>query len=112
MAVAWRAVSPVTAHADNDSTGGGGAPLAADDEFLTVGDVAQCLKVHPQTVRTGIVRGELRAIRICRTVRIRRADFDAMLKDARLAPPIRARALKPQRHAAERRVASEPRAGD
>ena len=34
------------------------------------------------------MRGELRAIRIGRTVRIRRADFEDMLERARIAPAI------------------------
>ena len=90
MAVTWRAGLSMTAPADNDSTGGGGgAPLAADDEFLTVGDVAERLRVHPQTVRSWIARGELRAIKIGRTVRIRRSDFEEALERARAAPAAR-----------------------
>jgi excisionase family DNA binding protein len=112
MTDAGRAVPAVTAHADNRSTADDGAPGLGDDEFLTVGDVAKRLKVHPQTVRTWIARGELRAIRIRGTVRIRRANFDDMLAQARIAPPIRSRPPRPQRGTAERDAASEPRAGD
>ena len=95
MAVTWRARPSITA-ADTDSTGGGGPSLAADDEFLKVADVAERLRVHPQTVRSWIARGELRAIKLGRTVRIRRTDFEEALERARVAP-------------AARRLASETR---
>ena len=96
MAVTWRARPSITAAADTDSTGGGGPPLAADDEFLKVADVAKRLRVHPQTVRSWIARGELRAIKLGRTVRIPRTDFEEALERARVAP-------------AARRLASETR---
>jgi excisionase family DNA binding protein len=89
MAVTWRARSSMTAPADTDSTGGGGPPLAADDEFLTVADLAERLRVHPQTVRSWIARGGLRAIKLGRTVRIRRTDFEEALERARVAPAAR-----------------------
>jgi excisionase family DNA binding protein len=75
--------------ADKKASGGGGAPPAAHDEFLTVGDVPDRLRVHPQTVRSWIARGELRAIKIGRTVRIRRSDFEEALERAMVAPPAR-----------------------
>ena len=74
----------MTAHADNDSTGRGSPPVPTDDEFLTVGDVAERLRVHPQTVRAWIARGDLRAIKIGRTVRITQRDFQQMLERARI----------------------------
>ena len=89
MAVTWRAFPSMTAPADHDATGGGGTPLAADDEFLTVGDVAERLRVHPQTVRSWIAGGELRAIKIGRTVRIRRSDLEEALERASVAPAVR-----------------------
>ena len=88
MAVTSRAVPPMTAQADNELTGSGGPPVPAGDEFLSVGDVAERLRVHPQTVRAWIARGDLRAIRIGRTVRVRHADFQEMLERARIPPPI------------------------
>ena len=54
--------------------------MPREPEFLTVGDVAARLRVHPQTVRSWIAGGELRAIKIGRTVRIRRSDFEGALE--------------------------------
>lgn len=84
MAVRWRAVPSMTGHADNDSTGRGNPPVPTDHEFLTVGDVAERLRVHPQTVRAWIARGDLPAIKIGRTVRITQRDFQQMLERARI----------------------------
>ena len=54
------------------------------DEFLTVDDVAQLLKLNPQTVRNMIDRGELPAIPVgARRVRIERSDLDAFLAEGR-----------------------------
>lgn len=54
------------------------------DEFLTVAEVAQLLKLNPQTVRNVIDRGELPAIRVgSRRVRIQRSDLDAFLAERR-----------------------------
>jgi excisionase family DNA binding protein len=51
-----------------------------DDEFLTVMEVAETLKLNPQTVRNWIDRGELSAVRLgSRRVRIKRSDLDAFL---------------------------------
>lgn len=89
MAVARRARASMRVPADNESTGGRAALLATRDEFLTVGDVAERLRVHPQTVRTWIARGELRAIKIGRTVRIRRSDYEEALERAMVLPAAR-----------------------
>jgi excisionase family DNA binding protein len=66
-----------------------------DDEFLTVGGVAERLTVHPQTVRSWIATGGLRAIKIGRTVRVRRSDFEEALERARVAPSARGLASEP-----------------
>jgi putative molybdopterin biosynthesis protein len=49
------------------------------DDFMTVAEVAEILKVNQQTVRNWIDRGELSALHVGRRVRIRRADFDELL---------------------------------
>jgi excisionase family DNA binding protein len=50
--------------------------MAMADEFLTVAEIAELLKVNPQTVRNWIDRGELPAVRVgARRVRVRRSDL-------------------------------------
>jgi excisionase family DNA binding protein len=50
------------------------------DEFLTVAEVAEILKLNQQTVRNWITDGKLPAVRVGqRRVRIRRADFERLL---------------------------------
>lgn len=46
------------------------------DEFLTVAEVADRLRLNDQTVRNYIEAGKLPAFRIGRRVRIARSDFD------------------------------------
>jgi excisionase family DNA binding protein len=53
-----------------------------EDSFLTVAEVAQTLKLNPQTVRNWIDQGSLPALRVGRRVRIRRSDFDRLLSDS------------------------------
>jgi excisionase family DNA binding protein len=61
-----------------------GHDSAGLDEFMTVREIAALLRLNPQTVRNAIARGEIRAIRIGRSVRIRRCDFEEMLNRARI----------------------------
>ena len=61
-----------------------------DDEYLTVNEIAQHLKLNPQTVRNWIDAGSLPAVRVGRRVRIRRADVDRLLAQgttATVEPP-------------------------
>ena len=51
----------------------------AQETFLTVQEIAELLKVNPQTVRNWIDTGRLPAIRIGRRVRVRQADLDRIL---------------------------------
>ena len=51
------------------------------DEFLTVAEVAELLKLNPQTVRNWIDQGSLPAIRMGRRVRIKRSDFERVLEE-------------------------------
>ena len=95
MAIRSRAVPSMETRTENDASGEGDRPVPADVEFLTVADVADSLRVHPQTVRAWIARGDLGAIRIGRTVRVRQADFQDMLERARIPPPIDAASPHP-----------------
>jgi excisionase family DNA binding protein len=56
-----------------------------EDEFMTVADVAETLKLNQQTVRNWIDQGLLPAIRVGRRVRIRRSDFERLLEQGRTA---------------------------
>ena len=52
------------------------------EEFLTVAEVAEMLKLNQQTIRNWIDQGSLPALRVGRRVRIRRSDFERVLEDA------------------------------
>src|SRR5579875_3256341 len=52
-----------------------------EDEFLTVAEVAEKLKLNQQTVRNWIDQRSLPAVRVGRRVRIRRADFERVLAE-------------------------------
>ena len=56
------------------------ATEANDERLLTVNDVAERLQLHPITVRRHIKAGQLRAVRIGRSVRIREADLEEYLE--------------------------------
>jgi len=52
--------------------------MIAQDELLTVGEVAKLLKVSPHTIYRWIADGRLRAVRYSqRVLRVRRSDVDA-----------------------------------
>jgi len=51
-----------------------------EDEFLTVEEIAKQMKVKPFTVRDWIRKGELQAVKVGRTLRIRKEDFEEFLK--------------------------------
>lgn len=51
------------------------------EEFLTVAEVAELLKLNQQTIRNWIDQGSLPALRIGRRVRIKRSDLDRMLEE-------------------------------
>lgn len=50
-----------------------------DDEYLTVKEIAQRLKLNQQTVRNWIDQGSLPAVRVGRRIRIRRSDLDRII---------------------------------
>lgn len=60
------------------------APVAQDREFLTITDVAQMLHLSTTTIWRHVRRGDLKAVKIGRSYRIRRSDLDALLAAAEL----------------------------
>jgi excisionase family DNA binding protein len=61
--------------------------LSAQDQFLTVAEIAELLKLNQQTIRNMIDRGDLPAIRVgARRVRIRRADLEHFLEQGQTYP--------------------------
>ena len=56
-----------------------------DDEYLTVNEIAEHLKLSPQTLRNWIDQNRLPAVRIGRRVRVRRADLDRILAEGTTA---------------------------
>ena len=60
---------------------------ASGDEFLTVAEIAEILKLNQQTVRNWIDQGSLPALHVGRRVRIRRSDFEALLERSRIGEP-------------------------
>jgi excisionase family DNA binding protein len=57
------------------------------EEFLTVAEVAEMLKLNQQTVRNWIDQGSLPAVRVGRRVRIRRSDLERVLEQGYTATP-------------------------
>jgi excisionase family DNA binding protein len=54
---------------------------------MTVAEVAAILKLNQQTVRNWIDQGKLPAVHIGRRVRIRRADFKALIEASVIGDP-------------------------
>jgi len=54
----------------------------ADDELLTVAEVAAIFRVTLQTIRNWIEWGKLPALRVGRSFRVRREHIDALLDQA------------------------------
>ena len=52
-----------------------------EEEYLTVAEVAELLRLNQQTVRNWIDQGSLPALRVGRRVRIKRSDLDRLLSD-------------------------------
>jgi excisionase family DNA binding protein len=52
-----------------------------DQDFLTVAEVAERLKLNQQTVRNWIDQGSLPALRVGRRVRIRRSDYERLVTE-------------------------------
>ncbi len=52
-----------------------------EESFLTVAEVADLLRLNPQTVRNWIDAGSLPAVRIGRRVRIKKSDLDRVVEN-------------------------------
>lgn len=70
----------------------GGDP---DEEYLTVAEVAETLKLNQQTVRNWIDQGSLPALRVGRRVRIKRSDFRRILDQGYSGSPAAAAPVGP-----------------
>lgn len=53
-------------------------------ETYTVNEAAEALKVTPKTVRRMVARGELRAYRVARCIRIKPGDLEKVLKPVKV----------------------------
>ena len=68
----------------------------SNDEFLTVAEIAELLKLNPQTLRNWIDQGQLPAVRIGRRVRIRRSDFEQLVQESYTGRAGRPRPARPE----------------
>ncbi len=57
------------------------------ESFLTVAEVAQILRLNPQTVRNWIDAGTLPATRVGRRVRIKQSDLDLIVEQGYSGAP-------------------------
>lgn len=59
----------------------------ANDQFLTIAEAADLVKVHRATIQRLIARGDLRSYRVGdRGVRIKRADLEETMRGSNRAP--------------------------
>jgi excisionase family DNA binding protein len=65
-------------------------------DVLTLEEVADYLRVHLTTVRRWCREGQLPALRVGRTVRVRRADLDTWWRERTQAPGLGAAAVEPR----------------
>lgn len=56
------------------------------EQLFTTDEAAELLKVHPETVRNWIRRGELVAIKIGRQWRVKRADLERIAQRGTVEP--------------------------
>jgi excisionase family DNA binding protein len=58
----------------------------SEDEFLTVAEIAERLKMNEQTIRNWIDRGELPAVRLgARRIRVRAGDLEKFIAESSAA---------------------------
>jgi excisionase family DNA binding protein len=66
-----------------------GTQAAVSQRYVTPREVAGRLLISERAVRNAIGRGELRAVKVCRRVRILEEDFEAWVAAARIEPAVR-----------------------
>ena len=64
-------------------------------DVMTVSEVAEYLRVNPQTVYRKTKTGQLPAVRIGRAIRFRRVELDEWLKTVSVGPQPASRAVHP-----------------
>src|SRR5450755_2967659 len=63
--------------------------MSDPETFLTVAEIAELLKLNPQTVRNWIDRGELSAVRVgSRRVRVKQSDLDRFIEAGATVVPV------------------------
>ena len=64
----------------------GGKAGGMTEQLFTTDEAAELLKVHPETVRNWIRRGDLVAIKIGRQWRVKRADLERIAERGTVQP--------------------------
>lgn len=54
-----------------------------DQEWLTVAEIAQHLRLHVMTVYRRIKAGELGAVKVGRSYRVKKSEFERYLREVR-----------------------------
>src|SRR5450755_897105 len=63
--------------------------MSDPETFLTVAEIAELLKLNPQTVRNWIDRGELSAVGVgSRRVRVKQSDLDRFIEAGATVVPV------------------------
>ena len=75
--------------------------MSAEQEWLSVADVAGVLGLNEQTIRNMIDRGDLSAYHVGRRVRIRRSDLDEFVSREPVMPRVTASEPAAERSPAE-----------
>ena len=77
----------------------------ADEDFLTVNDVAELLQLNQQTVRNWIDAGKLPAVRAGRRVRVRRTDLEQLIG---VPTTVEEQAQQPKKRASKPKTPAAP----
>jgi excisionase family DNA binding protein len=65
------------------------ATEAAVQRYLTTHEAAARLRISERAVRNAIARGEVRALKVCRRVRIAESEFDRWVEASQVQPVAR-----------------------